>query len=1400
MAGPEVNIRSFDAPLSGPGRSAPTLLEDLILFDPLQTVQPGYHLLEDGARSFAQAQSVGQLLPPGSCFHDFCLKKRQSSPPAIDERQTPESVWHVSAICQKCRVHLRLEVDYRVVWRDRPCPTYENPLHHLVRSTWRQDAAYRDLSREGRHNLDELHVYECSSVDCSAIVTVHLTPPVFAPEALHMLLDKQLLAKRTDAAFEQKKGHTEGMKRPLPIDVLVDLRAYLQNAWKREERAQISIDNKRFAVRFGPEGKACSDVLEMLGFELKPGESWSVPQPNIHESLPLRQPHNIFLDNVEIELDALIANRPQEERQAAQDTTKLESALIELTRVLSCQNYDRDPSSRTTKKSLLQRSRAFTILGIPEDASDDLIVWAYQRQMALENDAMQTAKLMTALEDVQKQRQSEKLSEQVAIEWSQGRYGEQAISDAFRSFGISPDADLSDEVILGNFEARLSDAPAQEQQMRESLARIGDYRKSQKLVDYARNQISTYEDALSYLGAGLLTDDSFLYSLYTSKIDENAAYQDMAQKAMKLIADHRDSEQLKAFVAAGFQGDIAESKMDLGDAYKMFNVEDRTMDDETLFMVYEMALGDDAAGQPKYRKAIETIAEEKNSVFLKDKLQMPGGGQQQPQTTKSLTEPIGLDNIGNTCYLNSLLQSLFTIGALREIVLDFEQYKQQLGQEHMKNKRVGQRLISEREVKSAQNFVAQLAELFRQMIVSPDRAIRPAQELARLTLETEGIKQARRNSTLQSQRRPTLGTIDSRPIIGPLPQPTIDQDTVQPLQSPELREPPNLESDKHLGGQPIARRELEPIAPADDEQHENTSSETALVLQDEPGVEDTATGNVTQSQHGSVLSSENHKELSQQKPATLVSNEPVKEAASEEATEAQEISRSRTPSPDPLKQEQSIEAKEEDVPTVYKPPEGKPPPVPPRPLATATLESYARQQDVTEVLAHAIFQLSCATRPTGFDRSGEQQDEFHDIFYGEEQKHVLHGTASPQAPVQFLIETLPINNEPKDLYAALDNYFDLEEVGTSEVYVTITKLPPILCVGFGRAIQDASRNMLKINHHVDLPETIFMDRYIDAPENSALVNRRKQTWSYKKELRKLQARIDQLEPKGKSPVNEVLNTALAALQHLSDLGATENLDGLTTEADTITKMSDLSHAVSEERKDLHNRIRLLNQQINDSFTDAAFRKHEYKLHAAFFHRGTVGSGHYWIYIFDHVNEIWRKYNDDHVTHVTDLREIFGNPQDDRNNPNAGYNPANPYFMLYVRSDCISPEAGIVETVKRDPVVPPTPVIQSNENNTTNAQTFTGDSEEMSLRPLGTDTPHNEASADSSHHEFSGQQSQMSYLPPDGPPPGQKSVDQSWQDEDEDVRLAIERSLRAEGAKKVGEWDDSENMEVHPNQW
>lgn len=92
------------------------------------------------------------------------------------------------------------------------------------------------------------------------------------------------------------------------------------------------------------------------------------------------------------------------------------------------------------------------------------------------------------------------------------------------------------------------------------------------------------------------------------------------------------------------------------------------------------------------------------------------------------------------------------------------------------------------------------------------------------------------------------------------------------------------------------------------------------------------------------------------------------------------------------------------------------------------------------------------------------------------------------------------------------------------------------------------------------------------------------------------------------------------------------------------------------------------------------RQHPYRLHAAFFHRGSAGGGHYWVYIFDHKKEVWRKYNDDHVSIVQNRNEIFGKPPQDNFNV-----PPNPYLLVYVRSDQVDE---VIETVKRDIVYPP----------------------------------------------------------------------------------------------------------------
>ncbi|KAG1813996.1 uncharacterized protein BJ212DRAFT_1482342 [Suillus subaureus] len=195
-----------------------------------------------------------------------------------------------------------------------------------------------------------------------------------------------------------------------------------------------------------------------------------------------------------------------------------------------------------------------------------------------------------------------------------------------------------------------------------------------------------------------------------------------ANEAFRIIAQSRGSKKLiKLF------SESSKNQMDPSRAYSVLEV------------------SADVEEQPhqsdKWREALRTIAEVRDSSRLRHFLEEgKDPGDIVASTRADL--PRGLNQLGNTCYLNSLLQYFYTIKELREAVasmanidvkaLEDEKYTE----DDLKRHRVGGRLITRREILRSKKFVSHLADLFWQLQFCENQAVTPTIDLAKLALVT----------------------------------------------------------------------------------------------------------------------------------------------------------------------------------------------------------------------------------------------------------------------------------------------------------------------------------------------------------------------------------------------------------------------------------------------------------------------------------------------------------------------------------------------------------------------------------------------------------------------------------------------------------------------------------------
>ena len=237
--------------VSGPGKTAPKLYQDFLVFDPVKGVPS---VLADSTPPHGEGPQLAPLI--GSCKHEYVTKTTQSVPPPLDLRPDGSTtIYKLAAVCKKCRVHADICIDHSNA--TNPCPASDHPLHHFQRAP--------------SHDHKSLHqiryAWHCSVEECEAWLFITYRKSRLDDEEIQLLKDPELLKRRYDALL-QDDPEREGIKLATPMDALSRLRRYIKDSLvPQHSKRQIPANNKRFQEAYGINGEDCGELLERLGFK-----------------------------------------------------------------------------------------------------------------------------------------------------------------------------------------------------------------------------------------------------------------------------------------------------------------------------------------------------------------------------------------------------------------------------------------------------------------------------------------------------------------------------------------------------------------------------------------------------------------------------------------------------------------------------------------------------------------------------------------------------------------------------------------------------------------------------------------------------------------------------------------------------------------------------------------------------------------------------------------------------------------------------------------------------------------------------------------------------------------------------------------------------------------------------
>lgn len=323
-------------------------------------------------------------------------------------------------------------------------------------------------------------------------------------------------------------------------------------------------------------------------------------------------------------------------------------------------------------------------------------------------------------------------------------YGLQDYQNALRVLGIegAPEDSFVDEgTIIELYKVACRNDYKNYTYFNKQLRIIAEIQNSSGIEKFLREEMVSPLAAIQELRIEEATEDEVVITAFEIRLDEvmqavnfNTTSPEIIflQKCLVSIATVRRSFLLMAYIESNMP-ELVDSGKTLAytEALDLLGVPDATPDLDIINIFEDLTRQvdiDEPAQFRDLRVALKTIATDKKLKILNSYIRT---GRVDASLLPPQNWPAGLDNIGNTCYLNSLLQYYFCIKPLRDMILTFDETTADFSKSA--ERKIGGRLVETLELERSFQFVHRLRHLFEEMIHTRRRCVQPSKELAYLS-------------------------------------------------------------------------------------------------------------------------------------------------------------------------------------------------------------------------------------------------------------------------------------------------------------------------------------------------------------------------------------------------------------------------------------------------------------------------------------------------------------------------------------------------------------------------------------------------------------------------------------------------------------------------------------------